>query len=71
MMPTSTRFVSLTDRHGRRLCAALPITIERRVHPPTDLEFEEAALKAAIRDGLIASRRDASAAVGTPPHHST
>ena len=61
----ATRFVCLIDRNGKPVCAPVPVSIEGRNYEPCDIEFEEAALRSAIRDGLIASRRDVIAAVRT------
>lgn len=61
----TTRFVSLVYRNGKPLCAPVPVSIEGRHYEPCDIEFEEAALHSAIRDGLIASRGEVIAAVRT------
>lgn len=64
----ATRFVDLIYRNGRPVCAAFPVSIERRNYVPSDIEFEEAALRSAIQDGLIARRSDAFAAVRGGSH---
>jgi hypothetical protein len=39
------------------------VSIEGRNYPPTDIEFEEEALRSALRDGLVRSRGDVVASV--------
>lgn len=65
----TVRFVSLTHRNGRRVCALLPVALERRSHPLGDIDFEEAALRFAIGEGLIGSRGEATAAVVARPSY--
>lgn len=60
----SMRFVSLRFRDGHRVCAPIFVSLEGRNHPPTDIEFEEEALRSAMRDGLVRSRGEVFAVVG-------
>jgi len=59
----SMRFVSLRSRDGHRICAPIFVSIEGRNYQPTDIEFEEEALRSALRDGLVSSRGDVFASV--------
>ncbi len=57
------RVVTLKYPDGKPVCAPIFVSLEPRNYQPTDIEFEEEALRFALRDGLLASRRDAIAAV--------
>jgi len=59
----SVRVVSLKFRDGKPVCAPIFVSLERQNYQPSDLEFEEAALKYAMRDGLVAHRQDVIAAI--------
>jgi hypothetical protein len=59
----SMRFVSLKYPNGKPVCAPMVVALEDGAYPHTDIEYEEAALKLAIRDGLLKSRREAIAIV--------
>jgi hypothetical protein len=59
----STRFVSLNYTDGKPVCAPIFVCLEGRNYQPTDIEFEEEALRFAIRDGLVLNRRNVIAAV--------
>ncbi len=59
----ATRVVSLSYQDGKPVCAPIFVCLERWNYQPTDDEFEEAALRFAIRDGLVHSRHDVIAAV--------
>jgi hypothetical protein len=60
----SMRLVSLLFRDGHRVCAPIFVTLEGRNYQPTDIEFEEEALRSAIRDGLVRNRGEVLAVVG-------
>jgi hypothetical protein len=59
----SMRVVNLRFRDGHRVCAPILVSIEGRNYQPTDIEFEEEALRSAMRDGLVRSRGDVFASV--------
>ena len=59
----SMRFVSLRSRDGHPVCAPIFVSIEGRNYQPTDIEFEEEALRSAMRDGLVRSRGEVFASV--------
>lgn len=59
----SIRVVSLNYRNGRPVCAPIFVSLEGRTYQPTDLEYEEEALRFAMRDGLVRSRGEVIAAV--------
>jgi hypothetical protein len=59
----SMRIVSLRFQDGHPVCAPVFVSIEGRNYQPTDIEFEEEALRAAMRDGLVSSRGDVIACV--------
>lgn len=59
----SIRFVSLHAPDGRPVCAPIFVSIESRNYQPTDIEFEEEALRSAMRDGLVRRRGDVFASV--------
>ena len=59
----SIRFVSLRAPDGHPVCAPIFVSIEGRNYQPTDIEFEEEALRAAMRDGLVRSRGEVFACV--------
>jgi hypothetical protein len=59
----SIRFVSLRSPDGHRVCAPIFVSLEARNYQPTDIEFEEEALRAAMRDGLVRRRGDVIACV--------
>jgi hypothetical protein len=59
----SMRFVSLRFRDGHPVCAPIFVSIEGRNYQPTDIEFEEEALRSAMRDGLVRSRGEVVASV--------
>ncbi len=59
----STRIVSLSYQNGKPVCAPIFVYLEGRNYQPTDIEFEEAALRFAMRDGLVHSRGDVVIAV--------
>jgi hypothetical protein len=59
----SMRVVSLNYRNGRPVCAPIFVSLEGRSYQPTDIEYEEEALRFAMRDGLVDSRADVVAAV--------
>ena len=57
------RVVNLSYRNGQRVCAPIFVSIERRNYDPTDIEFEEEALRFAMRDGLVRDRGDVFAEI--------
>jgi hypothetical protein len=57
------RVVTLNYPDGKPVCAPILVSLEPRNYQPSDIEFEEEALRSAMRDGLVSSRRDAIAAV--------
>jgi hypothetical protein len=57
------RFVSLNYPDGKPVCAPIFVSLERRNYQPTDIEFEEEALRFAMRDGLVRRRQDVVAEV--------
>ena len=57
------RVVNLSYRDGRRVCAPIFVSIDRRNYDPTDIEFEEEAVRFALRDGLVTRRSDVVAEV--------
>jgi hypothetical protein len=57
------RVVSLNYPDGKPVCAPIFVSLQSRNYQPTDIEFEEEALRSALRDGLVRSRHDAIAAV--------
>ena len=57
------RVVSLSYRDGKRVCAPIFVSLERRNYDPTDIEFEEEALRFALRDGLVRERGEVFAQV--------
>ena len=59
------RVVSLTYRNGQRVCAPIFVSLEGRNYDPTDIEFEEEALRYALSYGLVRNRSDVIAAVGS------
>jgi len=59
----SMRVVNLRFRDGHRVCAPIFVSIEGRNYQPTDIEFEEEALRSAMRDGLVRRRGDVFACV--------
>lgn len=59
----TTRVVSLSYRNGKRVCAPIFVSLEGRNYDPGDIEFEEEALRFAMRDGLIRNRKDVVVAV--------
>ncbi len=59
----SIKIVTLHYRDGKPVCAPIFVSLERRGYQPTDIEFEEAAIRVAIRDGLLRNRSEAVAAV--------
>jgi len=59
----SMRFVSLRFQDGHPVCAPIFVSIENRNYQPTDIEFEEEALRTAMRDGLVRSRGEVFASV--------
>jgi hypothetical protein len=59
----SMRVVSLNYRNGRPVCAPIFVSLEGRGYQPTDIEYEEEALRFAMRDGLVDSRADVVVAV--------
>jgi hypothetical protein len=59
----SMRIVSLRFRDGHPVCAPIFVSIEGRNYQPTDIEFEEEALRSAMRDGLVRSRGEVVASV--------
>jgi len=59
----SMRVVNLRFRDGHRVCAPIFVSIEGRNYQPTDIEFEEEALRSAMRDGLVRSRGEVFASV--------
>jgi hypothetical protein len=63
MVNAMMRLVNLSYRDGRRVCAPIFVFIERRNYDPTDIEFEEEALRFAMRDGLVSHRSDVIAIV--------
>ncbi|HTJ65468.1 MAG TPA: hypothetical protein VL899_16825 [Alphaproteobacteria bacterium] len=48
---------------GLPVCAPIFVSLEGRSYQPTDIEFEEEALRFAMRDGLIRNRGDVIVAV--------
>lgn len=62
------RFVTLLYKNGSPVCAPMPVSLGRLSYEPSDIDYEEAALKSAIQDGLIASRREVIAAVRMGQH---
>ena len=54
----SMRVVNLRFRDGHRVCAPIFVSIEGRNYQPTDIEFEEEALRSARRAGWARSRGD-------------
>ncbi len=59
----SLRVVSLSYRNGRPVCAPIFVSLEGRNYQPTDIEYEEEALRFAMRDGLIQNRSDVIVAI--------
>ena len=59
----SMRVVSLRFQNGRPVCAPIFVSLEGRNYQPTDIEFEEEALRSAMRDGLVRNRSDVVVAV--------
>ena len=57
------RLVNLLFRDGHRVCAPIFVSLERRNYDPTDIEFEEEALRFAMRDGLVRERGEVFAQV--------
>lgn len=57
------RVVSLNYPDGLPVCAPIFVSLEGRSYQPTDIEFEEEALRFAMRDGLIRNRGDVIVAV--------
>jgi hypothetical protein len=60
----SMRVVSLRFQDGHPVCAPIFVSLERRNYQPTDIEFEEEALRSAMRDGLVRNRGEVFAVVG-------
>jgi hypothetical protein len=60
----SMRVVSLRFQDGHPVCAPIFVSLEGRNYQPTDIEFEEEALRFAMRDGLVRSRAEVFATVG-------
>jgi hypothetical protein len=58
------RVVSLNYRNGQRVCAPIFVSLDGRNYSPTDIEFEEEALRFAMRDGLVRNRSDVVIVVG-------
>jgi len=59
----SMRVVSLRFQDGHPVCAPIFVSLEGRNYQPTDIEFEEEALRFAMRDGLVRSRGEVFATV--------
>jgi hypothetical protein len=59
----SMRVVSLRFQDGHPVCAPIFVSLEGRNYQPTDIEFEEEALRSALRDGLVRSRSEVFAVV--------
>jgi hypothetical protein len=57
------RVVSLNYRDGHPVCAPIFVSLEKPGYQPTDIEFEEEALRFAMRDGLVRNRGDVIVAV--------
>jgi hypothetical protein len=57
------RVVSLNYPDGKPVCAPVFVSLESRNYLPTDIEFEEEAVRFAMRDGLVRRRQDVIAAV--------
>jgi hypothetical protein len=60
----SLRVVSLRFQNGHPVCAPIFVSLEGRNYQPTDIEFEEEALRSAMRDGLVRNRAEVFAIVG-------
>ena len=48
---------------GNRFAPPIFVSLERRNYQPTDIEFEEEAVRFAMRDGLVRRRQDVVAEV--------
>ncbi len=59
----SMRLVRLVYTSGEPVCAPLFVSLDWTNYHPSDLEFEEAALKSAMSYGLLKSRANVVAAV--------
>ncbi len=59
----TARFVNLSYPDGKPVCAPIFVSLEGLTYDPTDIDFEEAALRFAIDDGLVRSRQEAIAEV--------
>ncbi len=59
----TVRFVNLNYPDGTPVCAPIFISLDGLSYDPTDIDFEEAALRFAIGDGLLRSRQEAIAEV--------
>jgi hypothetical protein len=59
----SIRLVNLNYTNGKPVCAPMFVAIEHPNYHPTNIEFEEAALKSALGDGLVRHRGEVVAMV--------